>query len=503
VRVALLPLDERPVNTTMVADIGRIAGAMVLLPPTTALPRFREPGDTDALGAWLAHVVDEGLAGAVVSLDMLGYGGLVASRTSHDTAAQVLARLSLLERIHAAHPTLHIGALNVFLRASNSDNASEEPDYWTDYGRLLHRLGGRVHEAWTDSPPGSVPRVEEPLVPADVRQDFARRRMRNHVVNLAGLELAHNGTVSTLLLTADDTAPRSAGSAEQSLVDYWTTLLEPHDSVLIYPGADEVAAVMTTRLLSRHHDVVPTFTVTCVDPGGLERVAPYENAPIATGVHRQVVAAGGRVVESGADVRLVVHAPSPTGGDFYGTVPDRTDPALVSAIVETVDMALAAGERIAVADCRFPNGADPALVEGLRDAGVLLRLEAYGGWNTAGNTVGSVVAAAGAAVVGRRSGMLDPDAQQGFLLHRLLEDYGYQARVRNELLGRPDHEALFLPGSAGDTAAHVHERLDEVLRELGGSTDLPWRVGAVAFPWDRAFEIDLRLEHTGTARVAT
>jgi hypothetical protein len=232
-------------------------------------------------------------------------------------------------------------------------------------------------------------------------------------------------------------------------------------------------------------------------------VAPYENAPIATGVHRQVTAAGGRVVETGADVRLVVHAPSPTGGDFYGTAPDRTDPDLVAAIVEAVDAALAAGERVAVADCRFPNGSDPVLVEGLRDGGVLLRLEAYGGWNTAGNTVGSVVAAAGAAVVGRRTGTLDPDAQRGFLLHRLLEDYGYQSRVRNELLARPDADALFLPDSAGATAAHVSARLDEVLRELSGSTDLPWRVGDVGFPWDRAFEIDLRLENTTTGRNAT
>jgi Protein of unknown function (DUF4127) len=220
-------------------------------------------------------------------------------------------------------------------------------------------------------------------------------------------------------------------------------------------------------------------------------------------VHRQVVAAGGRVVESGADVRLVVHAPSPTGGDFYGAVPERTDPDLVAAIVEAVDAALAAGERVAVADCRFPNGADPALVEGLRDAGVLLHLDAYGGWNTAGNTVGSVVAAAGAAVVGRRTGTLDTEARERFLLHRLLEDYGYQSRVRNELLDRPDPEALFAPGSADDTAAHVRERLDEVLRELSGSADLPWRVGAVGFPWDRAFEIDLRLEHTTTAREET
>ena len=493
-RIALMPLDDRPVNTAMVADIGRIAGATVVLPPASALPRFREPGDTAALAGWLAEAADSELVGAVVSLDMLGYGGLIASRTSQDTAREVLGRVAVLEKIHAAHPGLPIGALNVFLRASNSNNASEEPDYWSDYGVLLHRLGGRVHEAWAGSGPAAGSTVDEALVPASVRQDFARRRLRNHVVNLAGLDLAYSGTVSTLLLTADDTAPRSAGSAEQSLIDYWTTLLGPRENVLVYPGADEVAAVMTARLLSRHHRFSPSFAVTCVEPGGLDRVAPYENTPLATGVQRQVVAAGGRLDSSRADVRLFVHAPSPTGGDFYGSVPDRTDPGLVATTLRELEKALEAGERVALADCRFPNGGDPALVEALRDAGLLLRLEAYGGWNTAGNSLGSTVAAAVAAAVGRHSGQRDALAQQKFLLHRVVEDYGYQSRVRGGLTSQADHEVLFGPDAIDTTAERARRKLDAVLQELVGGASDRWSVGSVRFPWARAFEIDLGLD---------
>lgn len=492
-QVALVPLDDRPVNTTMVADVAAIAGATVVLPPRETLPRFREPGDPDALAAWLLRTSGS-VDAAVVSLDMLGYGGLVASRTSHDTTRTVLDRVAVLERLHAEHPALPVGAINVFLRASDSDNASEEPDYWEHYGRLLHRLGGRVHQAWLDGLAEAPRPVDEPGVPHDVRADFARRRLRNHVVNLAGLDLAHAGTVSTLLLTADDTAPRSAGSAEQSLVDYWRTLLGPHDEVLVYPGADEVGAVMTARLLSRHHGVSPSFAITCVEADGLERVAPYENSPLGSGVARQVRAAGGRVVDASPDVRLLVHAPAPSGGDYYGRRPEPTDPSLVAATVAEAARWLDAGDQVAVADCRFPNGSDPALVEGLREAGLLLRLVAYGGWNTAGNTVGSVVAAAATAVVGRETGTLDADACERFLLHRLVEDYGYQSRVRAELTTAPGHEHAFDTEGIGRTAERARAGLDEVLAELVG--DGTWEVRNVRFPWSRAFEVDFRLHRT-------
>ncbi len=494
-RIALVPLDDRPVNTSMVADIAHIAGATVLLPPRRSLPHFRDPGDTDALAAWLVEASGAGIDGAVVSLDMLGYGGLIASRTSHETTREILGRISVLEDIHREHPSLPLGAINVFLRASNSNNASEEPAYWREYGLLLHRLGGRAHEAWLQESAGGPPAVVDPLIPAVVRQDFARRRLRNHIVNLAGLDLASTGTVSTLLLTADDTAPRSAGSAEQTLIDYWRILLGPREDVLIYPGADEVAAVMTARLLSQHHGVSPSFAVTCVEPDGLDRIAPYENTPLGTGVQRQVLAAGGRLVADTPDTRLVVHAPSPTGGDFYGGTPEPTGQGLIKRTVEEIESALEAGEHVALADCRFPNGGDPGLVEALRDRGVLLLLDAYGGWNTAGNALGSTVAAAAVATIGRRTGTLDPDAQQKFLLSRLVEDYGYQSRVRAEVVGDTSAQDHLRPASVDVAADQVADRLDLVLQELLGAGS-GWRVGGVSFPWARAFEISLRLDHS-------
>jgi hypothetical protein len=71
--------------------------------------------------------------------------------------------------------------------------------------------------------------------------------------------------------------------------------------------------------------------------------------------------------------------------------------------------------------------------------------------------------------------------------------------VRGELTLTPDHAALFRAPAADDTAEVARGRLEAVLRDLAGCANMGWMVGAVSFPWDRAFEIDLRLERTNEA----
>ncbi|MFC5829537.1 DUF4127 family protein, partial [Nonomuraea insulae] len=213
------------------------------------------------------------------------------------------------------------------------------------------------------------------------------------------------------------------------------------------------------------------FSVVSGDPAGLDIDAAYESLPAGAGARRQSLAAGAHVAEPGqdADVALVLHTPDPGRTDWCGN-PPSPDPAAVAATVRAVRES---GAPVALADVRHTNGGDPALVEALRAEGLVDRLLAYGGWNTAGNTIGSVVAAAVATVVGTRENTLDSTAARRLLLHRLTEDYGYQAIVR---AGEPDSVA-------------AHERLKPILH--GFAPD--WTIDDVRFPWNRSFEIDFTL----------
>jgi uncharacterized protein DUF4127 len=488
VRIGLAPLDERPVNARLPGMVAAVAGAQTVLPPDALLPRGREAGDADALADWVVDVAGE-VDALVASVDLLAYGGLIASRISSEPAAASVRRLEALEAVRAAHPRLPVGAVTTVLRASDSYSGAEEPDYWPAHGRELHRLGAALHRDHLGEPS----ELEElrAALPEPVWRDFAWRRARNHTVNLHALTLAAGGVIDPLLVTADDTAPRSAGSLEQLWLEHWIEVLSLGDALLCYPGADEVGAVLVARSLSRAAGAAPRLAVRIPDDGGGDRIAPYENVPVARTVDRQARAAGAELVDDvdDADAVLVVHAPDPSGADWGAGVPAATPMPAVAGVVDALAALRERGATVGLADVRQANGGDDSLVRTLRDADLLDALTAYGGWNTAGNTIGSVVAALVAHVAGQRLGTLDPVAERRLLAHRLLEDHAYQAVVRTELA--PQYGEHFgVP--FGDRAASA-AYLAECERRLAPWTADGWRLERLRLPWDRTFEIDFDL----------
>ncbi|MBO9577218.1 MAG: DUF4127 family protein [Microbacteriaceae bacterium] len=484
-RLALVPLDERPVNTGLVRDVAAIAGARLRLPPAELLPRFRTPGDVAGIAAWL-HASASELDVAVVSIETLVHGGLIPSRTSDDTPSEVLGRLDILRDLRAMHPALRLAAVTVIMRASDSYSAVEEPDYWAWAGREVHALGGAVHRSWSGA------QTPEPMLDDSIRADYARRRLRNHLVGLGALGLAWDGVFDPLIMTADDTATWSAGSAEQSIIGYWQQLRGGRQ-VLVYPGADETGAVLTARMLLDGTGDAPAVLVLPGDPSGMRLVPSYENVPLTDSIARQLAAVGAEAAEhpSEAELALVVHTPDPARGDHFGGDP-VPDPAAIDATRRTVETALASGLPVALADLRYGNGGDMTLVESLAADGTLDRLEAYGGWNTAGNALGSTLASALAAVAGRRLGSFDEMARRRALRRRLVDDALYQGRIR-----RQRYASLFadrIEPVEPELVARAEEVLTVELRAAISELLPGEELAAVTLPWARGFEIDVRFE---------
>lgn len=493
-RIALLPLDERPVNVQLPGDVAAIAGAALVVPPAAILPRYRTPGRAETLAAWLrAQADDPATTHLVVSLDMLCYGGLIPARTSDDDTVTVLQRLDLLREIGAERPDLVISAVSIIMRASDSYSAVEEPEYWAGHGRDLHALGADIHR--DDGEVTIEPLTSMTDVPAGIVADFARRRLRNHTVNLAAIELHAAGVLDFLALTVDDTAVYSYGSAEQAWLRHWLRLFPGGDRVLTYPGADEVGAVLVARALAQHAGVMVTVEALCPEPGGMERVAPFENAPLAEAFTRHVRAAGAvpAAGDGPVDVVVVIHAPDPGRQDQAGSVAPVPDAGAVERTAAAVAAALDSGRVVALADVRYSNGADPLLVDELRARGHLAKLAAFGGWNTAGNALGGVVASAVARVVGGRTGLAEEQTRVRALLRRLLDDYAFQSLVRRR--GDPAVFAGIYPvlpeGEAAQAAAWVERELRGLLDD--GLPFAGWHIASVALPWNRGFEVGIEL----------
>ena len=496
-RIALVPLDERPVNVDIPRQVATIAGVEIQTPDDRIMSAMRSPADLTALHAWMVEQSsDPRTTHFVACIDTVVHGGIIPARITNDSTDAVLERLGVFRSLKTLHPGLSIYAVSLIMRASDSYSAIEEPEYWSDHGRELHHLGADLHRALErdveGAPAGEVAAVG---IPASTLRDFELRRLRNHMINLSSIALHEEGFIDTLALTADDTAPHSAGSAEQVWLRHWCRALPNGRSVLMYPGADEVGAVLVARALTAVAGT-PVFAIACGEPDGLDRVPNFENAPLLDSLVRQVEAAGGRIASPGErpNIVLVAHAPDPERGDFFGHMPTSDRNATERTVAE-VRKALAMGYAVALADVRFSNGGDPQLVSQLADEDLLLRLSAYGGWNTAGNSIGGAVAHSIARWAGEKFGTLDHVAADRALLTRILDDTVYQSVVRPRL-----HVEVF-EGEIGPVpqdkqraaceriTTSLQEHLDRITRNHDS-----WSVAAVRLPWSRSFEVAFRLE---------
>lgn len=489
VRIAVLPPDERPNTGGYAAWIGACSGAEILLPPTELMPRFREPVDRVGLAAWLREI-DHDVDAHVLSLDLLVHGGLIPSRLTDDRIAEVIPRLSVLQELRA--PVI---AYQVITRLPHYDNATrsrQEPEYWASNGRRMYALS----QAWDRHARGEADeneaRFARDAVSTEHVNDLVRRRLRNHSVNLAALELAADGVVRDLVITSDDTAPRGLPAAERLTLSTWNERLGA--GALLYPGADEVPSVLVARVIARAHGIVPRIFVASPDAAGLKRIAPYEDRPIDEGISQQILALGAERVDaaSEADLVLVIHAPAEEAGDFTGEPIAQDSAAPSAAVAREARAHLDAGRRVAVADVRYANGSDPVLVTALDAEGALGELVSYGGWNTAGNTLGTTLAAGVSALFDDTA--VGADARRRYLLTKIVKDGHYLPVLRVRLLEELAERGLTDPPM--DELPALAERVARDLTAWAQSIHAlrGVRVVNVRWPWSYLFTVDFDLE---------
>lgn len=499
-RIGLIPLDERPANTRDPALIAAAAGVTLVLPPSHLLSRQRQPADCAGLAAWLEGVAST-LDGVVVACEQLSYGGLIAARISDEPAETVIQRLAVARRLRQRFPRLTIYGFSVITRVSNANDAVEEPLYWATYGEAIYRWSQALDQVQQGKVSVKLLAEAQQQVPADLRHNVLRRRLRNHLFNLAALHLLNDGVFDLLVLSSDDTSPFGLPSREKRWLDSWAGLLPACERLLMYPGADEVGSVLVMRMALARAGLQPVVTVQYAPAADRHNVAAFEDGPVTLTVERQLAAAGCRLAAAAeeADLWLGVNAPVARRAEWNPIDGPREQQIRYSAVRELVWQAVAAmraGQTVAFADVAYPNGADPLLI-GLMAAQLELpKLVAYGGWNTAGNTIGGVIAQACAGLLGGEQHRI---AQERLLLHRLVEDYGYQHLARRELrqwlqaaYGQPELTAELIPLAA----ARVEQSLNNTIATLPGFASR-WQLlpGSVTFPWQRTFEVDFTLQY--------
>lgn len=477
----LVPLDARPCTYRFPKDLAAIAALPVLAPPPAMLGDLHRPADADALARWLQTHAPQASA-LVLALDTLAYGGLIPSRRQPIPLSAVQERLGILRALKAAHPALPVYGFSVTMRLSNSNDATEEKPYWSTYGRLIYRHSYHLDKYALEGDVQDLRLAEEAQaqIPPEILEDYRGTRARNFAINRMLVDWTAEGLLDLLLLTQDDTSRFGFNVQEQRQLRAEVDARGLAGRVLIYPGADEVAAVLVGRHLNRLHGLTPSFHLETSTPEGGAIVAMYEDRPLARTVAGQVEAVGGRLVSdpAEADVRLMLNTPSSGQGDLALRL-DLERPDTPERELGPFAQAIGTSAKpVALADVAYANGADPRLMPLLDSP---LRLAAFAAWNTAGNTLGTVVTQASAFLA-----MRDPAAQEQFLLDRLADDYLYQTILRPQL-----QRELKEGREIADLERELGMRLAALWQEHFPSLAISGL--RASLPWQRLFEADIRV----------
>lgn len=505
-KVVYVSLDERNCNYGFPHDLGTAAGLQVSRPPLELMSRIKQPCDTDRMWAWLEENI-EGCSHAILSLDTLVYGCLIHSRRHMLPEQECLGRLRRLERLKQLNPDMEIHAFNLIMRTPNYDNSSEEPDYWANFGKKVWKyswLSDKKERAGLDAAEEKELKTLSRAIPQGVLSDCIGRRKVNLAVNLEAVRLVQAGVIDDLVIPKDDNSEFGFSMRDQAAVYRRVVESGVRGRVYVYPGADEVGCTLMCRVLNRVKGFVPKVLVCYSSTFGPNIVAKYEDRPINESVKWQVLSSGAMMTDDcrEADIVLMVNTP----GKYMLECAEqwKRDYSYVNfrnldEFVQRLKYFVSLGKRCVVADIAYPNGADNELMDLLRGERLLDRIFAYGGWNTAANTLGVVILQGTAAMALSLKSVTENPELFLFHIEKLIEDWAYQANVLNDISGAYSKEQSLDSYSLGEhrekAGLAVAERLNGFLREnlinvlpVSGLSVL-----GVEFPWDRVYDVKLNV----------
>lgn len=513
-RILLIPLDSRPPCGRFVQDAGRIAGVEVVLPPAELLDEYFRPGDTAALQSWtMEHIA--GFDAAILSIDQLLHGGLIASRQAKKTIADEEDLLDFLRRLRAAHPNIPLYAFSILPRMTPPDGLVdwEEQKRLMKYSRLLGRLAREKN-----------PRDEDLSALDDLRASISAENLAQYerlFANYADfgqrlISLAENGTLDRLVIGQDDSEPNSIPNL---VLHKFSELLAAkgisENRVFLAQGADELALSILAADEAQRDGFSPRVALIYNDPSTPDRVLPYMGATLEKTAREKIRFTRGTI------------AASPETADFtlYISANDKATANTRKAAAATINTLLDNKRAVALVDLaehlRLDETLLPVLVENKTP---IHMLAAYAGWNTASNSVGTAVAHAVLLQIAQRRAQTENDALSvaaahiSFLDGRFLEDCYYLKDVVDHLNyslekcgaqnGRGLEYNYNYPLGSLLLETAIENRRTCLVHTAAYQTPFTFKTenatlhlratdftATARFPWPRTFEIDLRINN--------
>ena len=437
-KIAFLPIDNRPVCYNLASDIADIDRDIeLLLPPREFLGDLTKVANIEGLLKWLENLPQ--VDSMILSLDTLVYGGLIPSRRSKDTFEELCTRL---DRIKPLLKNKKVYAFSSIMRISNNNYNEEEKEYWAEYGKKIFEFSFSGGKNKCD-------------IPNEIITDYLATRKRNFEINKIYLAWQKEGLFDTLIFSKDDCAEKGFNVDEARELERLGGKTKT--------GADEIPLTLLARSIKKDIKIYPQF----LEPDYKNCISNYEDVSIEKSVLGQLELGGFEVSsKEDADIILIVNNFIEKQGELVmGWDTKSFDGDFVPP-----------NKPYAVADVRFANGGDNAFVTQLLNKLDLTNFYGYAGWNTSANTLGSLLCAV---KVKWQAKKYDEKAFKKLQTIRFLDDWAYQANVRGSI----------------EMPCNIEKQMFPFYKNIAISLKEEMTNICYSYPWNRKFEVEVRISN--------
>lgn len=498
--ILLLPLDSRPVCSTMVQKLGALAGLNVILPPKACLDNYRTPSDRQKLLQWL-QTNQPKYDYSIISADNLLHGGLLAARMNTATPSE---EDELLEQLPI---TRQQAIFSVIPRLLVSDQLL--PDRWYQYQLMRYsQLADMVRITGSFALTQELRRTEA-KIPPKVLEKYRSRYQQSDRFNLGLLKLATDDRRITF--GQDDASPIGLPHASAVKLQSSIAAQKLQQQAQLTYGADEIASLLLVRYYLQQSNWQPKVYLHYASPKAEGADMPYMAVCVGAALRNQLKLIGASEVSTPDSADLICYVNC--GNDDF-----RPSAKQAQELQQMLDQ----DYKVALIDSSTNFEAEELLLPQLLANNVPInKLAAYAAWNTFSNSSGTALAQ-GLLFCGRlrqlQTAGADPErlaalfaANLNFTAERILEDYYYQKLVHPQLrqtleafgtnpveLDSEDKTATeqYIQGKLSLQAYKLlHDNLGRTpfYQQNGQSYYLRDLSVGAKLPWARIFEVELQV----------
>lgn len=489
--IIFVPIDNRPCTMIFPAQLAKIGGYKIKIPPENLLGIFKKRGDSSKILSWLyENTKKEDII--LLSLDMLIYGGLVASRNMNNSTLECEENAKKLEEFLKTKPASKIIIFSSIMRTLPT---------FTNEKILLQaeKIKKHIKKLYPISPLSEsefssvLKEISKDVEMKDFFTEYILCRKRNFDINLKACKWRKDNLIDRLLIGLDDVVCIGPNTMEAEKIK---TLMKDDEKTTVCNGTDELAMLAEAMIIKDDFSINPTFAIHYSSEEGSYKNTIYESKPVRDVVIEYIKASGCKIVEENADIDLFckVHPNGQKETEIQHLEKKEKDETFVNLISEFMKK----GKNVAVADVKYANGADINFTKILIKKINLASLLSYAAWNTSGNTLGTTISHAIIRYIAKKLNRTQDTIHVEFMYERFLDDFIYQSIIRAKMKMKCLLNGIsFLDMKEQDKqkiSLNINKEMKkyaEKLSKSGFKKNSPKFIKA-ELPWSRLFEVFIK-----------